>query len=131
MAHTDRRNIIHSQNEIFSDQSIEEGNQIRYKTNAQSNYKNSKGLRPTFHNDVHEGMIPTENQQFKVYNREAKEKISKRSETIRANLYHIKITISHVENPMRISKDTLFNSRFCTRKTKRTIRTESLTLRIV
>lgn len=81
MIHPDRRNNTLTDHERFSNQSIEEFKQRRYKKSP-SDYKESCGLRPVFHKDVQEGRTPNENVKYKVYSREGKWKESNRTGAI-------------------------------------------------
>lgn len=86
MVQPDRRNNIPIHNERFSDQSIEEIEQPRYKTKSTSDYKKRKELRPTLHNDAHDGRTLNEKQQYKRYDRETKEKELNMREAIKLTL---------------------------------------------
>lgn len=102
MVFKDRRTYILSQNDIFSAQSIEEVKQIRYKTKNPYEYKESKGLRPTLQNHMHEGRTPNENQHFRDYIREAKEEESNLIEDVKIILIVTKRTINFQAHQTRI-----------------------------
>lgn len=65
-----------------------------------------------------------ENQQYKGYNREAKEKESIRSEAIKPIINYYKNTNNFRAQQIKIGEDTFISSKFCARNTKQTIQPE-------